>query len=77
MLPDCHECHHRLGRVYARLEDYANAEAALTRAIEIDAEYAPAYRELAAIYRAQRRFDEAVEVEARAAELAATLGRRR
>ena len=68
-LPECHECHYRLGRTYAQLEDYTNAEVALDRVLEIDPEYAPAYRTLAVVYSAQHRFDEAAAVRARAAEL--------
>ena len=68
-LPDCHECHYRLGRTYVQLEDYTKAEAALERALEIVSEYAPAYRTLAVVYSAQERFDEAAAVRARVAEL--------
>jgi len=68
-LPECHECHYRLGRTYAQLKDYTKAEAALERVLEIDPEYAPAYRTLAVVYSAQERFDEAAAVRARVAEL--------
>ena len=68
-LPECHECHYRLGRTYAQLEDYTNAEVALDRVLEIEPEYAPAYRTLAVVYSAQERFDEAAAVRARASEL--------
>ena len=68
-LPECHECHYRLGRTYAQLEDYTKAEVALERVLEIDPEYAPAYRTLAVVYCAQERFDEAAAVRARAAKL--------
>ena len=68
-LPECHECHYRLGRTYAQLEDYTKAEVALERVLEIDPEYAPAYRTLAVVYSAQERFDEAAAVRARAAKL--------
>ena len=70
-LPECHECHYRLGRTYAQLEDYTKAEVALERVLEIDPEYAPAYRTLAVVYSAQERFDEAAAVRARAAKLTA------
>ena len=68
-LPECHECHYRLGRTYAQLEDYTKAEVALERVLEIDPEYAPAYRTLAVVYSAQERFDEAAALRARAAKL--------
>ena len=70
-LPECHECHYRLGRTYAQLEDYTNAEVALDRVLEIDPEYAPAYRTLAVVYSAQERFDEAAALRARAEKLTA------
>ena len=68
-MPECHECHHRLGQAYAQLEDYAEAEAAFERAIEIDSEYVRAYRDLAEVYEAQQRFDEAAEARAKASAL--------
>jgi tetratricopeptide (TPR) repeat protein len=68
-IPDCHECHHRLGRAYAQLEDYTSAEAALIRAIEIDAEYVRAYRDLADVYEAQERAEDAADLRAKAAAL--------
>lgn len=70
-LPECHECHYRLGRTYAQLEDYTKAEVALERVLEIDPEYAPAYRTLAVVYSAQERFDEAAALRARAEKLTA------
>lgn len=67
--PNCLECHHGIGVAYASKKDYPNSEAAFKRALEINAEFAPAYMGLSSIYNAQRRFDEAAEASQQAAEV--------
>ena len=51
------------------MEDYAQAEAAFQRAIELAPDDAAAYEALAEVYNAQRKFDEAAEASAQAVRL--------
>ena len=71
----CHDCYQNMGIAHAELENYAEAEAAFKQAIALKPDYAAAYTGLSNIYNNQRRFDEAAEASARAAELSgSTLG---
>jgi cytochrome c-type biogenesis protein CcmH/NrfG len=73
-VPTCSDCYYNLGQAYAGKQDWANAETAFKKAIEIKADHAQAYSGLAQIYNAQRRFDDAVAASSKAAELAGAGG---
>lgn len=73
-VPTCSDCFYNLGQAYAGKQDWANAETAFKKAIEIKADHAEAYSGLAQIYNAQRRFDDAVAASSKAAELAGAAG---
>ena len=67
--PDCAECQRNLGLVLGQLEAWDESEAALRAALALDPDNAESYEGLAAIYNAQRRFDDAAEASAAAARL--------
>ena len=67
--PDCAECQRNLGLVLGQLEAYDEAEAALRAALALEPDNPESYEALAAIYNAQRRFDDAAEASAAAARL--------
>lgn len=73
--PECGDCHRNLGMVYARQRSYAEAEASLRRAVELEPDDLAAYRALAEVYNAQRRFDDAAEATAQAARISGSRGR--
>ena len=67
--PDCAECQRNLGLVLGQLEAWDEAEAALREALALDPDNPETYEGLAAIYNAQRRFDDAAEASAAATRL--------
>lgn len=73
-LPTCGDCHYNLGVAYARKQQYAEAEAAFQKAVELMPKPAAAYSGLAQVYNSQKKFDLAAQASAKAAELSATLG---
>jgi tetratricopeptide (TPR) repeat protein len=72
--PTCGDCYVNLGIGYANKKQYAEAEAALKKAIEIRADNATAHNQLASVYNAQRKFDLAAEASANAAKYSAAAG---
>jgi tetratricopeptide (TPR) repeat protein len=81
--PTCSGCYYNIGFIHAqkaakaegdaKKKEFADAETAYKKAIEVKADYADAYSGLASIYNAQRRFDDAATASAKATELAGTL----
>lgn len=70
--PMCSDCYVNLGIGHANKKQYAEAEAALKKAIELKADNATAHTQLASVYNAQRKFDLAAEASANAAKYSAT-----
>jgi tetratricopeptide (TPR) repeat protein len=72
--PKCSDCFYNIGYAQAQKKDYAKAEEAYRKAIEIKPDYADAFTGLASIYTAQRKFTEAADASAKAAEFGAAAG---
>lgn len=72
--PTCADCYFNLGVGHANKKEYAEAETAFKKAVEIKPDHAEAHAQLAAVYNAQRKFDLAAEAGAQAAKLSATAG---
>ncbi len=70
IMPSCYDCYHNTGYAYFQKKDYAKAEEAYKKAIELKPEYVEAYNGLAQVYNVQKRFDEAQAVSQKAATLA-------
>jgi len=71
LLPGCYDCYYNIGYAYTQKKEYAKAEEAFKKAIELKADYAEAYNGLATVYNADKKFDQAQAASAKAAELAA------
>ena len=69
-LPSCADCYYNVGLEYSAMKDYAQAEIAFKKAVELRPEHADAYNGLANVYNAQKKFDLASQASAKAAELA-------
>lgn len=69
--PTCADCYVNLGIGHANKKQYAEAEAAFKKAIELKPDDANAHSQLAGIYNAQRKFDLAAESSAAAAKYTA------
>ena len=65
--PKCAECHSNMAALYSRQQDWAKAEAAYKKAIELKPDMADAYTGLANVYNAQKKFTEAQAMSAEAA----------
>lgn len=74
IMPTCYDCFYNIGYAHAQKKDYAKAEEAFKKAIELKADYVEAYNGLATIYNAQKKFDEAQAASQKAASLAAAGG---
>jgi tetratricopeptide (TPR) repeat protein len=74
LLPKCAECYTNIGANYSQKKDWAQAEAAYKKALEVDASSAAAYNGLANAYNAQKKFDQAAEASAQAMKLSAAAG---
>jgi tetratricopeptide (TPR) repeat protein len=74
LLPKCAECYTNIGANYSQKKDWAQAEAAYKKALEVDAASASAYNGLANAYNAQKKFDQAAEASAQAMKLSAGAG---
>lgn len=73
-LPNCAECYTNLGAIHTRKEDWAKAEAAYKKALELNPESVESYNGLANVYNAQKKFTEAKAMSAEAAKRAGTTG---
>jgi tetratricopeptide (TPR) repeat protein len=69
--PTCADCFFNLGMGHANKKQYADAEAAFRKALEVKADHVNAHTQLAAVYNAQRKFDLAAESSAAAAKYSA------
>lgn len=72
--PTCADCYVNLGIGHSNKKQYAEAEAALKKAVEIKPDNATAHTQLASVYNAQRKFDLAAEASANAAKYSAAGG---
>ena len=66
-VPTCADCYYNLGVAYTNKKDYAQAETAYKKVVELKPDSADAYTGLANIYNAQKKFDLAAEASANAA----------
>jgi len=73
-VPNCIDCYYNLGVAYANKQQYAEAETAYKKAIELKPENGDAYTGLATIYNAQKKFDLAAEASAKASQFSAAAG---
>ncbi|HXD20910.1 MAG TPA: tetratricopeptide repeat protein [Vicinamibacterales bacterium] len=69
-LPTCSDCYYNLGLAYTHKQQWAEAETALKKSIELKATNPDPYNGLANVYNAQKRFDEALAMNQKATELA-------
>ncbi|HKC58264.1 MAG TPA: tetratricopeptide repeat protein [Vicinamibacterales bacterium] len=68
-LPTCSDCYYNLGLAYTHKQQWAEAEAALKKSIELKPTNPDPYNGLANVYNAQKRFDEALAMNQKATEL--------
>jgi len=73
-MPTCGDCYYNIGVAQSNKKDYAAAEAAYKKAIEIKPDHADAYTGLATLYNQQKKFDLAAEASANAAKYASAGG---
>jgi tetratricopeptide (TPR) repeat protein len=73
-VPKCTECYVGIGAANREKKDYAAAEAAYKKALEIDPSYIEAYSGLANIYNDQKKFTEARAMSEEATKRASTAG---
>jgi tetratricopeptide (TPR) repeat protein len=73
-VPACVECHFNVAVAHAQSGRMEPAEQAFLKVIELEPESADAYRGLAAVYNAQRRFDDAAKANEKAIELGGDAG---
>jgi Flp pilus assembly protein TadD len=74
LLPNCFDCYYNIGFAEAQKKEYAKAEEAFKKAIELKADYIEAYNGLATVYNAQKKFEDAQAASQKAASLAAATG---
>lgn len=72
--PNCYDCYYNIGHAYTQKKDYAKAEEAYKKAIEMKADYGEAYQGLATVYNAQKKFDQAAAASAEAGKYMAATG---
>jgi Flp pilus assembly protein TadD len=65
--PACHECYFNIGYAFLQKKDEAQAEANWKKALELKADHAETLNAMATLYNAQKRFDEAAAISAKAA----------
>ena len=58
-MPACMDCHYNIGVASMRMEDYAAAEVAFRKVLDMRPDFAPGYYAFADVYYRQERFDEA------------------
>jgi tetratricopeptide (TPR) repeat protein len=70
--PTCGDCYFNLGMAYSNKKQWAEAEAAFKKALEIKPDNGRAHTQLASIYNVQKKFDLAAESSALAAKYSST-----
>jgi len=65
-VPKCFDCYNNIGTIYIRKQDWAKAEEAFKKSLEMNAESGEAYNGLATAYNAQKKFKEAQQMSAEA-----------
>ena len=73
-MPTCGDCYYNIGVAQSNKKDYAAAETAYKKAIEIKPDHADAYTGLATLYNQQKKFDLAAEASANASKYTAAGG---
>jgi tetratricopeptide (TPR) repeat protein len=73
-VPKCAECYLNIGGIQARKQDWAKAEEAYKKALELNPDSVEAYNGLASIYNAQKKFTEAQAMSAEASKRGAATG---
>lgn len=73
-VPTCSDCQYNLGVAYSKKTQYAEAEAAFLKAVELAPNSGDAYTGLANVYNAQKKFDLAQQASTKAAELTSASG---
>ncbi len=73
-VPTCSDCYYNLGVAYSKKMQYAEAEGAFQKTIELAPGNGDAYTGLANVYNAQKKFDLAATASAKAAELSSAGG---
>ena len=73
-LPTCSDCYYNLGLAYTHKQQWAEAETALKKSIEIKPTSPDPYNGLANVYNAQKKFDDALAMNTKATELSASTG---
>ncbi len=73
-LPSCSDCYYNLGLAYTHKQQWAEAEGALKKAIELKPTNPDPNNGLANVYNAQKKFDEALAMNQKATELSGTAG---
>jgi len=69
-LPTCSDCYYNLGLAYTHKQQWPEAETALKKSIELKPTNPDPYNGLANVYNAQKKFDDALAMNAKATELA-------
>ncbi len=70
--PNCFSCFNGIGRSYVMKKDYGKAEEAFKKSMELRPNDAEVYSEMANMYNAQRKFDDAAAMSKKASEIAGT-----
>jgi tetratricopeptide (TPR) repeat protein len=73
-VPTCADCYYNVGVAYASKQDYAQAETAFKKVLELKPDSAEAYTGLASLYNAQKKFDLAADASAKASQYSGGAG---
>jgi tetratricopeptide (TPR) repeat protein len=65
--PGCYDCYYNIGYAHSQKKDWAQAEIAYKKAVELKPDHAPAWNGLANVYSAQKKTDLAMEALSKAA----------
>jgi tetratricopeptide (TPR) repeat protein len=73
-MPTCADCYYNIGTAYVAKQDYAQAETAFKKMLELKPDAAEGYTGLAGVYNAQKKFDLAAEASSKASQLGGGAG---
>jgi tetratricopeptide (TPR) repeat protein len=73
-MPTCADCYYNIGTAYVAKQDYAQAETAFKKMLELKPDAPEAYTGLAGVYNAQKKFDLAAEASSKASQLGGAAG---